>query len=242
MGRFLFPLVDRRQVAEGTMAFWFDTTSSRKFKHRPGQYVDITLRKPPYTDHEGNSRSFTIASSPTEKGKIMVTTRMRNTAFKNSLKEIPLGTKIIIQGPKGSFVLRKNSHRPAVFLAGGIGVTPFRSIIKYAVDKKLRHEIYLFYSNRTQKLAAFLEDLEGWQSEDRNFRLIPTATEEKGNGWKYEIGKIDEKMLRRYLGRDFSNGVYYVAGPPDMVSDMNQFLVKIGVNEASIESDGFDGY
>lgn len=86
MGRFLFPLVDRRQVAEGTMTFWFDTTSSRKFKHRPGQYVDITLRKPPYTDHEGNSRSFTIASSPTEKGKIMVTTRMRNTAFKNSLR------------------------------------------------------------------------------------------------------------------------------------------------------------
>jgi NAD(P)H-flavin reductase len=172
----------------------------------------------------------------------MVTTRMRNTAFKKSLKEIPLGTKIIIQGPKGSFVLRKNSHRPAVFLAGGIGVTPFRSIIKYAVDKKLRHEIYLFYSNRTQKLAAFLEDLEGWQSEDRNFRLIPTVTEEKGNGWKYEIGKIDEKMLRKHLGRDFSNGVYYVAGPPDMVSDMNQFLVKIGVNEASIESDGFDGY
>jgi len=122
-------LLNRVEVAEGTMAFHFEKPPGFDFK--PGQSVDLTLLNPPETDSEGNVRTFSIASAPFE-DQLRFATRMRDTAFKRSLKNVPLGTVVKMDSAMGSFTLHKNSAKPAVFLAGGIGITPFSSIVRQA--------------------------------------------------------------------------------------------------------------
>ena len=150
-------LLDRREVAEGTMIFRF--TKPAHFDFRAGQAADITLSNPPETDSEGNTRTFSIASAPFE-GELAFATRMRDTAFKRSLKQVPLGTVVTMSPASGSFTLHKNSAKPAVFLAGGIGITPFFSIVRQADQTRVPHNLHLFYSNRRPEDAAFLEILQ----------------------------------------------------------------------------------
>ena len=161
MTEHLFALKDRREVAEGTMAFWFDTSGSG-FAFEAGQNADFTLIDPPKTDAEGNVRTFSFASSPHHRDFFMIATRMRPTAFKDSLRSVPLGTKLKVEGPNGNMVLHEDPSKPAVLFAAGIGITPFRGMLEWATERKLAHRFVLFYSNRTPALTAFLEDLETW--------------------------------------------------------------------------------
>jgi predicted ferric reductase len=115
-------LMRREEVAEGTMAFHFEKPFEFNFK--AGQFADVTLTDPPETDAEGNTRTFSIASPPFE-NEIVFATRMRGTAFKRSLKRVPLATEVQIGSASGSFTRHKNPAKPAVLLAGGIGITPF---------------------------------------------------------------------------------------------------------------------
>lgn len=205
-------LSGREQVAEATMAFHFDKPNG--FEFRAGQAMDITLLDPPETDSEGNIRTFSIASPPFE-DRLMVATRMRDTAFKRVLKSMPLGTAVKIDGPSGSLTLHKNPSKPAVFLAGGIGITPFLSIVRQAAKDKLPHQLYLFYSNRRPEDAPFLDMLRELQTANPNFRFIPTMTEmgESHRQWKEETGFIDSKMLAKNIP-SLSGPIYYIAGPP----------------------------
>ncbi|MEK7236600.1 MAG: FAD-dependent oxidoreductase [Nitrospirota bacterium] len=153
-------LIRREEVAEGTMAFRFEKPAH--FVFTPGQFVDMTLVDPPETDAEGNERAFSIASAPHE-DMLMVATRMRDTAFKRVLRSMPLGATVQMEGPFGNFVLHADPVRPAVFLAGGIGITPFRSMVLHAVAQKLPHRLFLFYSNRRPEDAPFLDELQALQ-------------------------------------------------------------------------------
>jgi ferredoxin-NADP reductase len=147
-------LKGREQVAEGTVAFHFEKPAG--FEFRAGQAMDVTLLDPPESDSEGNTRTFSIASAPFE-SELMTATRMRDTAFKRSLSKVPLGTPVKVDSATGSLTLHKNSAKPAVFLAGGIGITPFHSIVRQADRERLPHQLYLFYSNRRPEDAAFLD-------------------------------------------------------------------------------------
>ena len=122
-------LLSRVEVAEGTMALYFAKPMGFTFK--AGQFVEVTFTDPPDTDGEGNIRTFSIASPPFE-SELVFTTRMRDTAFKRSLKKVPLGAEVHIGAAAGSFTLHQNSAKPAVFLAGGRGITPFLSILRQA--------------------------------------------------------------------------------------------------------------
>ena len=132
-------LTKREETAEGTMAFHFAKPAD--FEFRPGQSMDVTLLNPPETDAEGNSRTFSIASAPFD-NDLMIATRMRDTAFKRVLRKAAPGLQVKIDGPSGSFVLHRKSEKPAVFLAGGIGITPFVSIIRQAGHDKSPHHVY----------------------------------------------------------------------------------------------------
>src|SRR6476661_880327 len=225
-------LLSRVEIAEGTMAFDFEKPS--QFDFRPGQSADVTLSSPPETDSEGNVRTFSIASSPFE-GQLVFATRMRDTAFKRSLKGVPLGTQVQIGSAMGSFTLHKNSARPAVFLAGGIGITPFISIVRQADHDRLPHKLYLFYSNRRPKDAPFLEALQMLEKSNPNFLLICTMTAmpQSQKEWKGETGLIRKEMLEKYL-TNLQGPVYYVAGPPAMVASMRGMLVGAGIDEDDI--------
>lgn len=233
-------LLSRVEVAEGTMAFHFEKPPGFNFK--AGQFADVTLTDPPETDAEGNTRTFSIASPPFE-NELVFTTRMRDTAFKRSLKKVPLATEVHIGPAAGSFTLHKNPAKPAVFLAGGIGVTPFLSMVRQADRDRLPQKLYLFYSNRRPEDTAFLETLQALETTNPNFRLICTMTEmsKSKKEWKGETALIDKEMLSRHLAT-LQGPIYYIAGPPPMVAAMQQTLESAGVEEDDVRAEEFFGY
>jgi len=168
-------LQQKEAVAEGTVAFHFQKPADLEFK--AGQFIDVTLIDPQETDAEGNTRSFSIASAPFETD-LIIATRMRDTAFKRVLNSLALGTEVSIAGPFGSFTLRQDSQ-PAVFLAGGIGITPFRSMLLQAFHDRMVRRFVLFYSNRRPEDAAFLEELQQLDRNAGGFRLIAVMTDMK---------------------------------------------------------------
>src|SRR5499425_2971896 len=233
-------LLNRVEVAEDTMAFHFEKPPG--FEFRPGQSSDLTLVNPPETDSEGNVRTFSIASAPFE-DQLMFATRMRDTAFKRSLKKMPLGTVVKMDSAMGSFTLHKNSAKPAVFLAGGIGITPFSSIARQADHDRAPHKLYLFYSNRRPEEAPFVEVLKNLEKTNPQFRFIATVTEMRRSKktWNGETGRINQEMLSKYLN-DLRGPIYYVGGPPAMVSGLRRMLVASGLDEDDIRSEEFAGY
>lgn len=247
MHEYLLPLVDRREIADGISAFWLDT-SGTDFSFVAGQYATFTLLDPPETDTEGTKRDFSIASSPDELPRIMLVTRMRDTAFKRNLKNIPLGTKVNVSAPMGSFVLHKNLEKPALFLVGGIGITPIRSIIADATHRKLPHKLMLLYSNRTVASTTFLAAFEAWAKENPNFLFIPTITDEQPTNWTHEVGRITEPMLRTHLVRLTSqtpgnpSPIAYIVGPPAFVSAILPIAEHAGIDPDNIRTEEFAGY
>lgn len=233
-------LLNRIEVAEGTMAFYFGKPSQFDFK--PGQSADLTLSNPPETDSEGNTRTLSIASSPFE-SQLIFATRMRDTAFKRSLKKVPLGTEVKIDPPMGSFTLHKNSSKPAVFLAGGIGITPFLSIVRQADHDRLPHKLHLFYSNRRPEDTPFLDALQAFEKSNPNFRLVCTMTQmqQSKKEWKGERGLINQEMVSRHL-TNLQGPIYYIAGPPAMVAGLRKMLVSAKVDEDDIRTEDFAGY
>ena len=228
------------EVAEGTLAFSLQRPAGFDFK--PGQSADLTLQDPPETDTEGNIRTFSIASAPSE-NDLMFATRLRDSAFKRTLQKMKSGTRIKLDGPMGSFNLHKNAAKPAVLLAGGIGITPFLSMIRETTHQKDPRQIYLFYANRRPEDAAFVAELEASQKQNPNFHLIATMAEmEKSKqSWNGERGFIDAAMLKRHLP-ELNGPIYYSAGPPAMVAAMKDMLIKVGVDEDDIRAEDFAGY
>ena len=236
----LSKLVSRHEVAERTTTFRFEKPSNWTFK--AGQCLDMTLLDPPETDAEGNTRTFSLASAPHE-DTLMVATRMRDTAFKRVLGTMPLGSAVKIEGPSGSPTLHNDVQRTAVFLAGGIGITPFRSIVFRAAKEKLPHRIRLFYSNRRPEDAPFLHELQALEKENPNYKLVASMTEmaKSHQSWHGEVGQIDREMLSRYL-KDAVSPIYYVAGPPEMVKGLHATINGAGVDDDDIRSEEFAGY
>jgi len=233
-------LVSRHEVAERTTAFRFEKPSNWAFK--AGQFLDMTLLDPSETDAEGNTRTFSIASGPHEP-TLMVATRMRDTAFKRVLNTMPLGSAVKIEGPSGDLTLHNNVKRTAVLLAGGIGITPFRSIVFRAAKEKLAHRIFLFYSNRRPEDAPFLDEVGALEKENPNYKLVASMTEmaKSHRAWNGETGLIDKEMLSRYL-EDAGSPIYYIAGPPEMVTGLHAMLNDAGVDDDDIRAEEFSGY
>lgn len=231
-------LTKKEDIAAGTMAFHWEKPEG--FEFVAGQFGDITLIDPPQTDEEGNTRGFSLAHAPYE-GDLMIATRMRDTAFKRVLKDLPIGAEVKLDAPYGDFKLHKTETTPAVFLIGGIGITPVRSIVAQATQSHLPHKITLLYSNKTPADAAFTADLEGFAKNNPNFTFVPVMTNVPADEWSGESGHIDADMLKRHVP-DISTPIYYLAGPAGMVSAMRQLLVDAGANEDNIRTEEFTGY
>jgi ferredoxin-NADP reductase len=240
MGTYQSTLLGRTEVAEGTMAFQFE--KPKDFVFKAGQYIDLTISDPQHGPPNELTHTFSIASSPFDE-ELVVTTRMRSTVFKQALLVLPIGTGARIDGPMGSFSLHNNTARLAVFLAGGIGIAPFLSMVSYATAEKLRHPIVLFYANRYLGDAAFINAL--WKLERTNprFRFVPTLTRMAihNGGWKGKTGHISAEMLFTQIGI-LRGPIYYLAGPPAMVAATRRTLAEAGVDEDDIRTEEFAGY
>jgi ferredoxin-NADP reductase len=235
MPEYQMTLTNRQSIARDTMAFWFDANGAR-YEFRAGQHADFVSGSE--TD---NSRTFSLASSPLEQDSIMIATRMRKTAFKSALKTAALGTKFIVSRPRGSFTLHTDIARPAVFLAGGIGISPIRSILRSAIQERLQHKLYLFYSNREADDAAFIDELQGMAAQNPNFTLVPTITGHKTLSWPHEKGHITREMVTRHL-LALSGPIYYIAGPSGMVTAMTGLLNASGVSDDDMKTEEFGDY
>jgi len=240
MPKYETALARNETVAEGTMAFHFAKPANFTFK--PGQSMNVSLIDPPETDAKGNARTFSIVSAPHE-AELVVATRMRDTAFKRVLKAMPAGGRVALRGPAGLFTLDPADARPAVFLAGGIGVTPFVSMLRDAAQSGLERDLWLFYSNRRPEDAAFLDELAALPKRNPQLHFVGTMVEmdKSSRPWSGERGFLDRAMLERHL-KSVAGKVYYVAGPPGLVEAMQKMLTGAGVSEEAIHTDEFFGY
>lgn len=240
MSIFDVQLKGRRVIAHDTMAFYF--TKPDGFTFQAGQTADFTLLDPPENDAEGAIRTFSFAGAPYEED-LMVATRMRDTAFKRVLKTIPLGSPLKMDAPYGSLTLHRNPAIPAVFLTGGIGITPVRSIILQANHDHLGHGITLFNSNRRPEDASFLEEFADAQKENPHFICVNTMTqmEKSSEKWSGETGYFTQAMLAKTI-TDFSRPIYYLSGPQAMVASIRRTLDECGVADDQIRTEEFSGY
>lgn len=233
-------LMRKEKVAEGTLRLWI--TRPEGFLYKAGQSIDLTLVNPPETDAEGNMRAYSLTSIPSEE-ELSITTRLRDTAFKRVLEKLEPGAALEIEGPFGSFFLHENTARAAVFLMGGIGVTPAYSIIRDATERSLPHQIGLFYSNRRPEDTVFLEELQSLAEANKHFVFVPTMTQmdQSAEPWAGERGYITAELIKKYVG-DAPNPIYYLAGPAEMVVAMRAVLNGMGVSDDDIRTEEFSGY
>jgi ferredoxin-NADP reductase len=233
-------LKSKQEIAAETMAFHFE--KPKGFVYKAGQYVDYTLVNPAETDAEGNTRTFSLASAPCE-NDLMSATRMRDTAFKRVLKTLATGAEFTLDAPGGSFTLHNNAAIPAVFVTGGIGVTPVRSIVLQAIHDKTAHRIFVFDSNKRPEDAVFLDELMKPREKSPHYTFVGTMTEmEKSTRtWQGETGLINKAMLSKYI-EDLAVPIYYIAGPPGMVTALRKTLSGSGVNDDNIRTEEFSGY
>ncbi|HEX7549489.1 MAG TPA: FAD-dependent oxidoreductase [Candidatus Methylomirabilis sp.] len=241
MPRIVTKLIARNEVAEGTMAFALDRPTT--FDFRAGQYMVVVLPNPPHTDAEGNRRVFSIASPPQDTTRLLLATRMTGTALKRSLAEVPVGTPVDLSGPAGDFVLHEDASRPAVFIAGGIGITPFRSMVQDAVSRHLPHQITLIYSNRTPEGAAFHEEFTRLAQTHENLTYVPTMTQadKARQPWGGERRHVSADFLRSHIAK-IATSMFYLAGPPGLVAGITKAVSDAGVDPAHVRSEEFAGY
>lgn len=220
----ILKVLEKKLEAENVFSLILEKPTG--FNFYPGQYLDVEL---PVNDPLGNSRAFTISSSPTE-DFLMITTKYGISQFKKALEKLNLGDTIITSHPAGTFTLDEKT--PAIFIAGGIGITPFRSIIKYASDKKLSTEITLIYSNSDDNFL-FKKELGEWQKKLPNLKIIYHQTS--------HLGRFGRPQLATIVSSDGDN-IFYLAGAPKMVDDFGKILLELKVDETNIRYDRFDGY
>lgn len=231
-------IIDKKEIATGTLQLVFETNEPFEFK--PGQYCFVTLKNPPYQDARGNKRHFSIVNSPNEKGIITITTRLRDSGFKKSLKELPVGTEVELGPIAGIFTLPHDTKTPLVFIAGGIGITPFMSMLRYIQEEKLAYKIILVCSNRDRGSTPFLDELQKLSQILPNFKLILTMTDDPS--FSGEKRMVDVQFIRDYFGHNLNGYAYFVVGPPPMVEAVQKALEEAGVAPENIKIENFTGY
>ena len=211
------------------------------FKYKSGQFIQVNIPQQ-HPDDRGQKRWFTLSSSPTE-DSIDITTRKlpKHSSFKDYLFKLRKGDDININGPDGSFVL-PNNKKNLVWVAGGIGITPFRSQIKFLTDSKIyNYNITVFHGNRTLKDNICRELMTSYEGKNTNFKYIEVLSEGVPNNWGGESGYIDEDLIKKYVN-DLKSKHYYISGPEPMVDSMKDKLSSIGIGKNNINQDWFPGY
>ena len=230
---------EKHEVAKGTLLVTFDLLGE-EVDFKPGQYFFVTLPDAGHQDEKGLRRHITVVTSPNEKGVLGLATRMRDSAFKRTLGELPVGTEVEVEQPKGDFGLPDDTSRPLVLIAGGIGITVFRSMLRYIREERLPHRVTLIYSNRDRESTAFLDELRELEHELADFRLILTMTQDPG--WEGETRKVDAQFVRDHLDESLNQYAFLVAGPPAMTEAVQKALEEAGVDEENVTAERYSGY
>ncbi len=229
---------EKQTVAEDTLKVVLQVQEDFP-KFKAGQYFFITLPDLKYPDDRGSRRQFSIVNSPNEKGILTLTTRLSDSGFKKTLSQLPVGAEVEVGPIAGILTLPESFKQPLVFIAGGIGITPFISMIRYVAEEKLPAKIMLIYSNRNQASTAYLDEVQSLAEQIPDFKLVLSMTDDPN--WQGERRRVDEVFLKQYSG-NLQNPLFYVVGPPPMTEAVSEALQKLGIEELNIKVESFTGY
>ena len=232
--------IDRERVGADVMIIHVQKPEG--FDYLAGQFCSITVPDIGFRDDRGLRRTFSIASSPLEKGLIFVM-KTSESALKKTVAEMAPGTDIILEPALGTLVLPEETAAPLVFLAGGVGITPFRSMMRYSADAKTGHSITLFYSSQTPEETPFLAELQQIPSRNKQVAAVITMTRvgEDRSRWSGLTGRVNADMIKEGC-REWERAAYFIAGPPGMTSALNQTLQGMNIPPERIKTELFAGY
>lgn len=236
--KLILTLYQKLQTSPDTLDFIFKP--NQKLAFAPGQYLEWTL-KHHNSDSRGNRRYFTLASSPTEDNiRIGVKFYEKGSSFKKAM--LSMTGQIVAGNLAGDFTLPLEKEKKLVFMAGGIGITPFRSMLKFLIDKKEKRDIIIMISNKNDKDILYGDILSEAQNE-LGIKNVCTLTDKSGiqEKWRGKVGRIDAKMIEEEIP-DFKERIYYLSGPHAMVNAFEITLKNLGIGSRQIKKDFFPGY
>ena len=231
-------LIKKVDEADDVKSFFWEPETEIKFE--PGQYFYYTLPKLNYPDDRGNTRHFTISSSPTEGNILRLTTKIQDdsSGYKKTLNELQIGDILEGEGPQGEFKIPNTKlQMPNIFVAGGIGITPFRSMLKYSIDKNLSTPMYLLYSNSDLDFV-FKKELDEWGV---NIEYINTSVSGRIDKLKI-LTFIKKYELENVHANAIKDCMFWISGPPSFVSGIEDVLESLKIDSDNIKTDKFIGY
>ncbi len=248
--KFELEFLKKEKMAKDTYSFYFNRVhvksglgkrgSAGYFDFKPGQYMKIYLSIP-NADERGSSRYFTISSSPTDQDYLTITTKIIRSSFKLKLSKLKTGEKISAFGPLGYFDFGEKNKKQKVFLAGGIGITPFHSIIHYIDQRRLNLNVVLIVSFASKDETIFYNELKEIESRNSTIKIVYTLTKEKNLYPMFEIGRIDERMIKKYV-QDYKESDFFIVGPEKFEAVMIETVKGMGIKRENIFTENFPGY
>lgn len=225
-------VVSSRQLTPSTRAIEVEKPSA--FAYRPTQFTFLQLM----TEDGVDARPMSLATSPT-RPHLEYAVRLSDSAYKRAFAALKPGDEVRVFGPIGDFVLHET--RPAVLVAGGVGITPLKGMAEYAADKALPIPIQLVYSNRSEEEIVYRQELEALVRQNPRFHAIYTLTRTDDKGWRGRIGRIDRGLLEE-AAYGLEDPIYYVTGTPSMVVGTLRLLRDLGIPDDNLEVEAFRGY
>lgn len=238
--KLILRLLKKEQLSPNVYGFSFASDQPLQFK--PGQYLEWTLPEL-HADTRGNRRYFTIASSPTESDVLLgVRTYTEGSSFKKGLLAMTAGDPIVVSQLSGEFILPKNKAQKLVFIAGGIGITPFRSMMKYLIDKREKRDVVLMYACAGERDFVYQDVFDQAAQEiEADIHYIVTEKSNVTSKWPGKVGYITKEMIQQEIP-DFLERIFYISGPGAMVSAYKKLLLELNVSNAKIKTDYFPGF
>jgi ferredoxin-NADP reductase len=224
-------ILNREIIYKDNLYIEFDL-SGQSIEYKAGQFFQLTLLNPQFTDERGNSRFFGFVNSPTEMGKVVMVTKVGVSAFKKSLAGMPVGSEVQIDLVGGHTVLPENINQKIVLIAGRIGIAPFMSILRFVKEKSLPYQISLIYANKDRESAVFFDEIEEYSNENKLFKFFPIFS---------ETGSIDSGLIKGELSEPNSR-IYYLTGEQKFVIQAFKLLKDAGVEVKNISMEIFTGY
>jgi len=225
-------VVSARSLTPTTRAI--EVEKPKAFTFGPTQFTFLQLQ----TEEGMDARPMSLATSPT-RPHLEYAVRLSDSPYKRAFAALQPNDEVRVFGPIGDFVLHET--RPAVLVAGGVGITPLKGMAEYAADKALPIPIRLIYSNRSEDEIVYRRELETLETLNPHFRVLNTLTRATDRGWKGATGRIDSKLVQE-AARDLLDPIYYVSGTPSMVVGVLRLLRGLEIPDADLEVEAFRGY
>lgn len=239
MAKYLTHIIEKKEIAQNTLLFSFEKPLG--FEYESGQAVDVKLIEPQETDEKGNIRSFSLVSSPTEP-RISIATRLGKSSFKKNLKNNEIGSEVEIIGAFGDLRLPEKKSEKIIMLTGGIGITPFISMLRFEQFKNEERDITLIFSNKNIISAPFYNELLAIKQKKENIKIIFTFTDEDFPSVFAEKGRISWEMIGKHIKESHHDYKYFITGPVGLVESIKSILIFNGVGNTNIFTEKFTGY